>query len=116
MTDDRFDPEQLPAPVRRYLDARRARSSASLSSVFAPDARVVDEDAEHLGLAAVEEWFRASGSEYTYTTTYLRQTADAPDRWTVVAHLEGDFPGGEVDLHHRFRLAGDRIADLVIEP
>ena len=34
----------------------------------------------------------------------------------VTNHLEGDFPGGTVDLRYRFRLAGDRIARLDIAP
>jgi len=34
----------------------------------------------------------------------------------VRQHLEGDFPGGEVDLHYRFTLSGASIGGLVIEP
>jgi hypothetical protein len=34
----------------------------------------------------------------------------------VVHHLEGDFPGGVVDLHFRFTLRDALIARLVIEP
>ena len=30
--------------------------------------------------------------------------------------LEGDFPGGVVDLDYRFTVDGDRIAELVIAP
>ncbi len=31
-------------------------------------------------------------------------------------HLEGNFPGGVVDLHFRFTLRDGQIARLVIEP
>ncbi|MFF9361782.1 hypothetical protein [Streptomyces griseoluteus] len=31
-------------------------------------------------------------------------------------HLEGDFPGGVVDPHYRFRLGGGLIEDLRTEP
>ena len=34
----------------------------------------------------------------------------------VGQHLEGDFPGGVVDLHFRFTLDGASISRLVIEP
>jgi len=34
----------------------------------------------------------------------------------VVNHLEGDFPGGVVDLRYQFALKGDLIAELVIAP
>jgi NAD(P)-dependent dehydrogenase (short-subunit alcohol dehydrogenase family) len=36
------------------------------------------------------------------------------DGGTVTAHLTGDFPGAPADLRYRFRLAGDRVADLEI--
>jgi hypothetical protein len=34
----------------------------------------------------------------------------------VTNHLEGDFPGGVVDLRYRFVLAGGLIAELEIAP
>jgi hypothetical protein len=38
------------------------------------------------------------------------------EHWVVVNHLEGDFPGGAVDLAYRFTLVADRIGELVIAP
>ena len=37
------------------------------------------------------------------------------DRYDVRHHLEGNFPGGQVDLHFRFTLRDGSIARLVIE-
>jgi hypothetical protein len=34
----------------------------------------------------------------------------------VTNHLEGDFPGGEVDLRFQFTLEGGLIKNLTIEP
>jgi hypothetical protein len=34
----------------------------------------------------------------------------------AVNHLEGNFPGGVVDLAYRFTMDGDLIAQLVIAP
>lgn len=34
--------------------------------------------------------------------------------FSVLTHLEGDFPGGVVVLEQKFTLAGDLIADLSI--
>jgi hypothetical protein len=34
----------------------------------------------------------------------------------VTNHLEGDFPGGVVDLRHRFVSADNLISDLEIAP
>jgi hypothetical protein len=38
------------------------------------------------------------------------------DRYDVTHHLEGNFPGGTVDLHFRFTLRNGKITRLVIEP
>jgi hypothetical protein len=117
MTDSRFDADQLPAAIRRYLNSPRGRDAASLAEdLFAPDARVVDERIEHSGTDAIRDWLANAASQYTYTTTYTGQTAHAPQHWTVHAHLEGDFPGGQADLRFEFRLDGDRITELIIEP
>jgi hypothetical protein len=32
--------------------------------------------------------------------------------YVVSTHLEGDFPGGVVDLQQRFTLVGELVADL----
>ena len=37
------------------------------------------------------------------------------EHYTAINHLEGDFPGGVVDLRFRFTLRDGRIASLVIE-
>ena len=37
-------------------------------------------------------------------------------RHDVYTHLEGNFPGGEVDLTNRFTLRGDLIVGLEIVP
>ena len=43
-------------------------------------------------------------------------SASGSDAWLVTNHLEGNFPGGEVDLRYQFQLQADRIAELIIEP
>lgn len=51
---------------------------------------------------------------YTYTTTPLGQRSGDGGRWMVLVRLEGNFPGGVVDLRYQFVVDGDRIGDLVI--
>jgi hypothetical protein len=34
----------------------------------------------------------------------------------ITNHLEGNFPGGVVDLRYQFALAGDLISTLTISP
>lgn len=118
MRDDHpFAPELLPDPVRRYLAAQDPLARRALADdVFTETARVVDEDVEHVGRNAVRTWLERAASEFTYTTTCTGQASAPGGRWTVRTHLRGDFPGGEVDLRLRFRLEGDRIAELIIAP
>ena len=60
---------------------------------------------------------RPLGVEYTYTVELTAGAARIDEqRWIATNHLEGDFPGGVVDLDFRFTLRGDRIAELVIAP
>ncbi|MFG1681585.1 hypothetical protein ACGFNP_15590 [Nonomuraea sp. NPDC049269] len=67
-------------------------------------------------LEEIKEWLNRSAGEYTYTVrlTGAQQTDDT--HFIATQHLEGDFPGGVVDLHYRFSLRGDHIERLEIEP
>ena len=104
-----FTPDSLPPVIARYLEQPGAE-------LFAADARVLDEGIERHGIEAIREWRSTTASAYSYTTTYTGQEQVDADRWVVRAHLEGDFPGGVVDLLYRFTIAGDRITDLAIAP
>ncbi|WP_371830972.1 nuclear transport factor 2 family protein [Rhodococcoides corynebacterioides] len=67
--------------------------------------------------AAIETWMAeaVSGSPFTYTAEFTGATA-TDTGVEVRQHLEGDFPGGVVDLHYRFRMDGALIGRVVIEP
>ncbi|MFR9726260.1 nuclear transport factor 2 family protein [Streptomyces sp. MS19] len=107
----------LPKAVRLHLLAHDARDAAAALAAFAPEAAVTDDGRTHRGHAAIGEWFEEATSRFTYTATPVGATHDGPGAYTVVQHLEGDFPGGTVDLRHRFTLDGDGlISALVIAP
>lgn len=112
-----YDPSLLPPVIVRYLEIHDDRGERSaVAELFAPNARVVDEGIEYLGIDAVRGWLGRTASAYTFTTQLLGQQPDGDGRWVVFARLEGDFPGGVVDLRYRIETEGDRIADLVIAP
>ncbi|WP_159944894.1 MULTISPECIES: nuclear transport factor 2 family protein [unclassified Nocardiopsis] len=108
--------DQLPATVSAYLESRSAADSASGSEPFTADATVVDDGHTHVGTDAVTAWMGKAVDQYTYTTTPISAEKTGEDRYTVAQHLEGDFPGGEVDLYFRFTLRDGLIQHLVIEP
>jgi len=118
MTDfSPYSPQGLPAIVTEYLDSQSdARGREAIADMFVPDGRVVDEGIEYLGVDAIRRWLRKTASAYAYTTTMIGQRGADATHWEVLARLEGDFPGGVVDLRYRFEIHGDRIIDLVIAP
>ncbi|MFD4660783.1 nuclear transport factor 2 family protein [Kitasatospora sp. NPDC058444] len=109
-------PDALPDAVSHYLRAHRAHDTAAALAAFADDATVIDDGTTYAGTAAIEKWLNRSASEYTYTTEQTGAEQPDADHCTVTNRLEGDFPGGVVDLHYRFTLHTGTIQRLVIEP
>jgi hypothetical protein len=106
----------VPDAIRRYFEAHDRRDTDEALAAFGPDGRVFDDGHEYRGLAAIRDWLARASTQFTYTRTFLEANAEGPDLWLVRNRLEGDFPGGVVDLGYRFRLDGGLIADLVIQP
>jgi len=102
--------------VRRYQDAHDRRDTAAALSAFAPDARVADDGHEYQGVDEIRDWLDHAASEYTFTRSLVSAESTSADTWLVVNHLEGNFPGGVVDLRYRFVVVGDLISELVIAP
>lgn len=84
-------------------------------ATFTPDAVVTDDGRDHAGTDEIRDWLATAVTEYSYTAEFTgaSTTATGVD---VGQHLEGDFPGGVVDLNYRFTLDGAAIRRLVIEP
>ncbi|MBC6460578.1 nuclear transport factor 2 family protein [Actinomadura sp. HBU206391] len=105
-----------PETITRYLNAHRARHTDIAIGTFADDATVIDDGNTYTGSAAIREWLAHAANEYTYTVelTGAERVDDAT--FVVTNHLEGDFPGGVVDLRYRFTLRDGLIERLTIEP
>jgi SnoaL-like domain len=116
MDTDRSPHGTLPSVIATYQDAHDRRDVATALDQFTPDATVVDDGHTFRGRAGVESFLRNAASEYTFTRTLLDARQDAPGAWLVTNHLEGDFPGGVVDLRYEFRLTDGRISLLRIAP
>lgn len=104
---------KLPVAIARYLDAANADDADAVAACFTVDAHVLDEARNHDGSAAIRDWAAEARRRYRFHAE-PRSFEPAPDGGTVTAHLIGDFPGAPADLRYRFRLAGERIADLEI--
>ena len=104
----------VPAVIDRYLRAHDRRDTDAALSTFAANATVVDDGRRYAGPDQIRDWLANASTEFSYTRTLTGADAVDADTWLVTNRLEGDFPGGVVDLHYRFRLAGDAIAELLI--
>lgn len=114
--DTGYDATTLPGVVVAYLDAHEGHRYDEAAALVADDAVVVDDGRAHTGRDAIRAWLERASTEYTYTTRRVRQRVEDAGRAEVVVHLEGDFPGGAVDLRYRFALADGRISRLTIAP
>ena len=109
------------APViSEYLTASDRGDTEALVRCFAEDAVVVDEGREWQGTAAIRRWRVTVATAYQYTVQVTGAKAlgeaDGAERHDVHVHLEGNFPGGQVDLTDRFALRDRRITSLEIVP
>lgn len=106
----------LPAVITRYLAAHEARDLDPALACYTEDAIAVDEGHTYRGKHEIRDWLTRAASEYTYTSTLVETHHPDDDHYVAVHHLEGNFPGGTVDLRFQFTLRDGQIAELVIEP
>jgi ketosteroid isomerase-like protein len=110
----------LPAVVSNYLAASDRDDIDAIVACFTEDAVVLDEDRHWRGAAAIRQWRGNVATAFEYTVAIIGSEAlgevDGGRRHDVYTHLEGNFPGGQVDLTNRFTLRGDQIVALDIVP
>jgi hypothetical protein len=112
--------EPLPTIVAEYLAASDANDVDAIVARFTEDAVVVDEGKQWHGRTGVRQWRDGVARIYEYTVEPIGAAAlgevNGVERHDVFTHLEGNFPGGTVDLTNRFGLSSGRIASLEIVP
>jgi hypothetical protein len=107
---------ELPPAVAAYLDAGPDTESAAIGELFTTNAVVVDDGHTYRGRAEIIAWRADIARSFTYTTTRLR-TERGDNTIVVVDRIEGNFPGGRVDITSRFTLdTTHRIDSLTIAP
>ncbi len=110
----------LPAVVSTYLAASDRDDIDAIVACFANDAIVLDEDRHWRGADAIRQWREKVSAAFEYTVAIIGSEAlgdvEGGQCHEVYTHLEGDFPGGQVDLTNRFTLRGDLIVGLEIVP
>lgn len=108
------DVPTIPSTVRRYFELAALPDQDPYFALFADDATVEDEGAEHHGIASIRAW-RSGVPDVTYTVTGVDLTDDGATLAT--ADISGDFPGSPVTLRFRFEYGDDgRVRVLRIRP
>jgi predicted proteasome-type protease len=107
---------ELPTVIQRYQQAHDRHDVDGAVETFAAAATVVDENQRWSGTDEIRAWLAKTSSEYTFTRSVLGAQAEGENSWLVRNRLEGNFPGGTVDLSYRFVLGGGRIVSLTIAP
>ena len=115
-TPTSIQPSRLPATIRGFLAAHTARDTDTAVRAFSASAVVVDQGQTFRGTDEILGFLDGAGAEFTYTTDLIGAQFIDEAHWVATNRLEGDFPGGVVDLDYRFTLDADRIAELVIAP
>jgi hypothetical protein len=106
----------LPEVVVRYQDAHDRRDTAAAVATFTVDAIVKDDSREYRGAIEIRDWLSRASVAFTYTRTLITASAVDATTWLVTSRLEGNFPGGVVDLHYRYVLENRLIRELDIAP
>jgi ketosteroid isomerase-like protein len=111
-----ISPSQLPELVSSYLVAHQARDLDTAVGYYTDDATVIDEGNVYQGPDEIRAWLSTAASEFTYTIELTGAQRIDDQHYVAIHHLEGNFPGGVVDLHFTFTLRDGRISKLTIEP
>ena len=108
--------EQAPDVIARYFAAAARRDADAVVALFADHAVVTDEARTWRGASGVRAWWDGPATAYQYTTDVQGVEPLGGADYVARVRLEGNFPGGTVDLRYRFSVDGERISRLEIAP
>jgi hypothetical protein len=106
----------VPDVIARYLRAEEEGDLAWLLGCFTQDAKVTDERQTFSGRDEIRRWREEVASKYEYTVDVLGSETVSENEHVVIARLDGNFPGGTVELRHRFVLQDGLVRELEIAP
>ena len=103
----------LEPPLLRYFEATNAHDADAVASLFADDALVHDENADHRGRTAIREW--AQGTYDKYDMRLRPEHANHDGSATVVrTQVAGNFVFSPIELQFIFVTDGEQIRELRI--
>src|SRR5713101_2101209 len=105
-----------PDVIARYFAAQSARDTDSLIALFRPDAIVFDENQTWRGTSEIRAWRDDVATVFQYTTEVLGLKSVRDGEYVARVRLEGNFPGGIVELKYHFVVELGQIQRLEIVP
>jgi uncharacterized protein (TIGR02246 family) len=106
--------DSAPDVIDRYFAALNSRDRDGLLALFTPDVVVVDEGETWRGTREIRTWVEKVAFRFQYTAGVLGVETAGDDKYVARVRLEGNFPGGTVELRVRFDLDGGQIRRLEI--
>jgi hypothetical protein len=107
---------ELPDVITRYMTAHCSHDTRTATTAFVDDATVIDEGNTYRGIPPIAAWLNRSATEYTHTNRLTGAQRFDATHCVTNHHLEGNFPGGVVDLRYQSTLRDSLIEALTIEP
>lgn len=104
---------KLPEPIQAYFDADQQGGSGAFLGAFASDATVKDEGRTYRGLDEIGAWWREAKQKYDHKAQPF-DVSEQDGVMSVRATVTGKFPTSPAVLAYRFKLDGNRIAELEI--
>lgn len=105
-------PDLVPDVVNRYFVALNSNDREGLLALFTPDAVVVDEGQTWRGTSEIRTWVGDVAFKFQYTAEVLGVEAAGDGNYVAHVRLEGNFPGGTVELNVRFDVDEGQIRRL----
>jgi hypothetical protein len=104
----------LPPVIRDYFAAANDGRIDDATDCFAEDARVHDENQDHVGQAAIREWVADTTQQFQPKTEILR-AIETNGSYVATARVSGNFPSSPAELDFSFILADEKIFNLSIQ-
>lgn len=113
-----YDPSDsvttLPPIILDYFAAANDGRIDDATACFTENARVHDENHDHVGHAAIREWVADTTQQFQPNTELLR-AIESNGSIVATASVSGNFPGSPAELDFTFTLADEKISNLSIQ-
>jgi hypothetical protein len=104
--------DSAPDVVNRYFETLNSTDRDGLVALFTPGAVVIDEGQTWRGASEIRSWVDKVAFKFQYTAEVLGLETASDDNYVAHVRLEGNFPGGVVELNVRFDVDGNQIRRL----